>query len=693
MDESAALALLIIMMLAYCFLLGNIKMIVPGLIIIYLGRLYGTYIFNKKGKPSIPVGKDKAQDDSNGGIINATLHDILRVVGYLRYRNIDFRPHIDGTRSQQIWAVQVLVVIAAFFVLVRFNASTRFVSTAIYSFMITAFLTQFVVRRSAEGESQGHRYWLSVTWLGAVVTSVFFALVTVAFVQKLQWTSQVTARASAIFVVLGFLIYQISLHHEQQKPIFFGILLSIFGSVLLSGDRDVSAALCVIFASVTLSILSLVTVAVTLQRRTIPWVQLVVGSTVLPFFVAWTAASITTTVLRPIFVNDDSVAQDEQTRLKTLAVRKHWADLLGWQTLDHRPLTVAVSLSGGGYRAAVIHAGLLRALDERCVPIRYLSVVSGGSIFGSFYALGYTPESFAQRLRREVPGLPDQFLAMWNVFTNWAGKRNSADVYSEHFANVFFGEKALEDTGTWPQLLVNATDVEKTDYARETFFKGRNYEYKGLDKTLIADIVAASGAFPGVFQPKEIRWPPGDNAGPPVVRRFVDGGVIENLGYTGVDRFIGINNNMHIDVPTPEYEIISDASAEGATGKLSPKVDLVDLLSRSQDASFSFEERLIRKTLMDSALGGARPTYLFVRALDTDMIESLKEKWYPTPGATDKIDGSKVADEVARYSTLQELDRDQVDKAFWLGRVMGEIRWKDIDKWRRTFTSKPSCEA
>ena len=55
-------------------------------------------------------------------------------------------------------------------------------------------------------------------------------------------------------------------------------------------------------------------------------------------------------------------------------------------------VTVAVALSGGGYRAAAIHAGVLRALDKLGVPIHYLSTVSGGSIIGGFYSLGYAPE-------------------------------------------------------------------------------------------------------------------------------------------------------------------------------------------------------------------------------------------------------------------------------------------------------------
>ena len=47
---------------------------------------------------------------------------------------------------------------------------------------------------------------------------------------------------------------------------------------------------------------------------------------------------------------------------------------------------VAVALSGGGYRASALHAGVLFALEEAGVSIDYLSTVSGGSIVGAAFA-------------------------------------------------------------------------------------------------------------------------------------------------------------------------------------------------------------------------------------------------------------------------------------------------------------------
>src|SRR5205807_425161 len=53
---------------------------------------------------------------------------------------------------------------------------------------------------------------------------------------------------------------------------------------------------------------------------------------------------------------------------------------------------VAVTLSGGGYRAAVTEAGALWVLDQVELPIDLLSTVSGGSILGANYAMGLSPE-------------------------------------------------------------------------------------------------------------------------------------------------------------------------------------------------------------------------------------------------------------------------------------------------------------
>ena len=52
------------------------------------------------------------------------------------------------------------------------------------------------------------------------------------------------------------------------------------------------------------------------------------------------------------------------------------------------PQRLGVALSGGGFRAALMHAGVLASLEELQIPIAGLATVSGGSIIGGFYVLG-----------------------------------------------------------------------------------------------------------------------------------------------------------------------------------------------------------------------------------------------------------------------------------------------------------------
>ena len=51
---------------------------------------------------------------------------------------------------------------------------------------------------------------------------------------------------------------------------------------------------------------------------------------------------------------------------------------------------VAVVLSGGGAKG-VCHIGVLKALEEACIPIDYIAGTSMGAIIGGLYASGYSP--------------------------------------------------------------------------------------------------------------------------------------------------------------------------------------------------------------------------------------------------------------------------------------------------------------
>jgi predicted acylesterase/phospholipase RssA len=371
-----------------------------------------------------------------------------------------------------------------------------------------------------------------------------------------------------------------------------------------------------------------------------------------------------------------------------------WSKSQAWTKTDKQPIVVGLLLSGGGYRAAMIHAGLLEALDERCVPIRYLITVSGGSIIGGYYSLGYPPERFKEKLMRRRSGLPDDMLAIHDLPLDWLWPSwSSADTYARHFQNVFFGSSTLDDTLFTPQLIVNATDIEADpDDAREVFFEGREPSYPELDRTKIADLVAASGSFPGAFEPKTIVWPKDSGSGLPVSRRFVDGGVVENLGITGLHRFLDFKSGSS-PPPSPDLTIISDASLHGRAEDLPEQVALLELLTRSEDISYDTLQRLIYEQLPEAFQQKVFPIHETdmegIANLRGDEFRSALETGNPKPVA-----GEIVAAEVAKYSTLKELSPSEVEKAFWIVHTLGVHYWHAIDAERERLGGQgPACSS
>jgi hypothetical protein len=162
-------------------------------------------------------------------------------------------------------------------------------------------------------------------------------------------------------------------------------------------------------------------------------------------------------------------------------------------------VTIAVGLSGGGYRAAAIHAGVLEALEAHRIPIHYLSTVSGGSIVGSYYAMGYTPQDFAELLSRKKPGLPNDLFHLGNLLGALVVPgRSDSDTYARHFAHLYFGDTRLNQIKT-PTLLINVTDYVSGE--REVFSSDPS---SGTEDVRPTDAVAASGAFPGAFEPQKV---------------------------------------------------------------------------------------------------------------------------------------------------------------------------------------------
>ena len=268
----------------------------------------------------------------------------------------------------------------------------------------------------------------------------------------------------------------------------------------------------------------------------------------------------------------------EHTKLR--AVRTERAQRQAQWDEAQRP-SVAVTLSGGGYRAAMAHAGVLWVLDQANIPIHALSTVSGGSIVGAAYALGWQPEDFMKRLCGGTPGLPNMLLnfypAMAGLLLPWW---SSGDTYWLHFYLTYFHNHTLGETGP-PDLIVNTTDYERGQ--RKAFWKD------GPASPALARVVAASGAFPLVFEPVSIG-----------TGRYMDGGVVENLGLEGLVQYFETMGSPWESRQAPPLLIVSDLSAETKAPRIWHKPSLMQMALHSTAVTY----KSLHTRLFDIYSGG-----------------------------------------------------------------------------------------
>jgi len=393
--------------------------------------------------------------------------------------------------------------------------------------------------------------------------------------------------------------------------------------------------------------------------------------------VAWSLASISYSLVNKVTVSHT----ETESSLKTVVDNRKKAQG------EYPGVTVAVALSGGGYRAATIHAGVLKALEGNAIPIHYLSTVSGGSIIGAYYALGHTPEKFIGLLGTK-PGLANDLFHIWNVGTELVGPQSmrDSDIYADHFRRVCFGAHTLSDV-TNPTLIVNATRY--TDRSRFVFSPGRTPHIE------LANAVAASGAFPGAFEPKRVAVPMPDGR-TDEFQEFIDGGVVENLGLEGLREYPKPPNSFKETDPKntsgtcraglPDVLIVSDASKADKDPRVKSKELRLTLLKEASPTSYlALHQKRYRlftnnkyEPNMELIPGAPSPQpffqgyqhlfeandehecYLFTFVLDgTTKAESKYMKGTP-------------ADEVAKFDTLKELSGGEVAMGVTVGETIAK---------------------
>lgn len=216
---------------------------------------------------------------------------------------------------------------------------------------------------------------------------------------------------------------------------------------------------------------------------------------------------------------------------------------------------VALCLSGGGYRAMVFHIGAIWRLNEAglLAKLERVSSVSGGSITAGVLGQQWASLDFDQHGVAAAQRFDTQFVRPLrrlasrtiDVPSGLRGLLLPGSI-SQHIAGAYrdelFGDATLQHLPDRPRFVFNATNVQSAALWR--FSKPFMADWRvGLvpnPSVQLADVVAASSAFPPFLSPHRLALDPrsfregsgADLQRPPFTTNVVltDGGVYDNLG-------------------------------------------------------------------------------------------------------------------------------------------------------------------
>ncbi len=241
--------------------------------------------------------------------------------------------------------------------------------------------------------------------------------------------------------------------------------------------------------------------------------------------------------------------------------------------------SMALCLSGGGYRAMLFHVGALWRLQEigylNCTasapratdlgPLGRVSSVSGGSITAGLLALKWEacrtadpdPAVRVAAFKREIVA-PIRAMAHVNIagyslagILKFLGAIVMPGTINEYVTRQYrrhlYGEAKLADIVAAPKFVINATNLQSGSlwrFTRDYLWDWRVGKIENTQRVELAQAVAASSAFPPPLSParfsfRESDYTPGtggkgeDNLQkPPFTTRPMlnDGGVYDNLG-------------------------------------------------------------------------------------------------------------------------------------------------------------------
>jgi predicted acylesterase/phospholipase RssA len=252
---------------------------------------------------------------------------------------------------------------------------------------------------------------------------------------------------------------------------------------------------------------------------------------------------------------------------------------------------IALTCSGGGYRAATFHLGAISYLNRLTFQgnpllenVKMISTVSGGTITGVIYALmkqkGHTFMEIYYLILEKIQktDLVRSGIEKLNPGAVWSNpnKRKNlinafAEIYDQEFTDGATFHIFNKMNSHLEAVVFNSTEFTNgIDFRfrnKGTGYFGNNYfrvDELIADEVKLADVIASSSCFPGGFEP--IVWPQDfvhdkalklkDFAKSTDPVGIMDGGIYDNQG---VDSILGYYKNRY--EPYFDLVIISDVAS------------------------------------------------------------------------------------------------------------------------------------
>ena len=207
---------------------------------------------------------------------------------------------------------------------------------------------------------------------------------------------------------------------------------------------------------------------------------------------------------------------------------------------------IGIAFSGGGYRAMLFHAGAVIRLFETGLlqQAGRISSVSGGSITSAKLGLEWPHltdrAALIERVILPIRKLAGTSIDVPSVLGALVLPGNAGDRIAAAYADKLFGDATLQNLPEQPTFVINATNVETGKLWRFTRKRARDWSVGEIlaPQFRLADVVAASSAFPPVLSPFVLETRASDftSVEPGVDPKFLedvaltDGGVYDNLG-------------------------------------------------------------------------------------------------------------------------------------------------------------------